>query len=247
MKQAFAEFLGTFMLVLIGCGAAASMNLGPGTVVVDGVGVGLAFGFAFVAAASAIGVISGCHINPAVSFGFLVAGRIDAPTFLRYAVGQMLGGIVAACTLYMILSGREGGWNGNLGQNLWGHGVPDSYGMASSFFFETLGTFLFMATFLGATSGTSATRMRGVAALAIGCTIVALHIAGMNISNVSINPARSFGPALIGLAADPLAFKQVWLFVIGPLAGAGIAGTLYKSGVLRPGEDPDGGDTADID
>ncbi|WP_334174281.1 aquaporin [Pseudoxanthobacter sp.] len=234
MKQAFAEFLGTFMLVLFGCGAVAAAAGDAGPASLDAIGVALAFGFGYIAAATAVGPISGAHCNPAVSFGLLVAGRIGPMRFAGYATGQFLGGIAAAAVLAAMLSGQGAGWNGDLGQNDFGHAIAGGTGMAASFAFEVIGTFLFVACFLGATAGHSATHIGGSAVIALGCTLAVLHIAGINLSGVSINPARSFGPALVGLARDPLAFRQVWLFVIGPLVGAAIAGTLFKAGLLRP-------------
>lgn len=234
MKQVFAEFLGTFMLVLFGCGAVATAAGDAGPASLGAVGVALAFGFGYIAAATAVGPISGAHCNPAVSFGLLVAGRIGPTTFARYATGQFIGGIAAAAVLAAMLSGQAGGWNGDLGQNDFGHALSGGTDMAATFAFEVIGSFLFLACYLGATAGHSATHLSGAAIIALGCALAVLHIAGLNLTDVSINPARSFGPALVGLARDPLAFNQVWLFVIGPLVGAAIAGTLYKAGLLRP-------------
>ena len=147
-----------------------------------------------------IGPISGCHVNPAVSFGVFVAGRMKADEMIRYWIAQVLGAIVGAVVLYLILSGKAQGWNGGLGQNGWGAGYIGEYNVVSAFVFEVVGTFLFLVCILGVTHPFAPT---GFAGLAIGLTLVVIHLVGINITGTSVNPARSIGPALVGIASKP--------------------------------------------
>jgi aquaporin Z len=228
MKKAIAEFIGTFALVLIGCGAAVIGGMGSGATSIDILGIAAAFGLTIVAMAYGIGQISGCHINPAVSFGVLVAGRMTTQDFITYVIAQVLGAIAGAVVLYLILSGKSG-WNGGLGQNGWGPGYFGEYGVRAAFIYEVAATFLFLVCILGVTQRGAPV---GIAGLAIGLTLVALHLFGINITGTSVNPARSLGPALVGAGSNPHALAQVWLFIIAPLIGAGVAGYLFKSGTL---------------
>ena len=175
------------------------------------------------------GPISGCHVNPAVSFGVFVAGRMSAGEMIGYWIAQVLGAIVAAALLYLILSGKAQGWTGGLGQNGWGAGYLGEYNVVSAFVFEVVGTFLFLVCILGVTHPFAPI---GFAGLAIGLTLVVIHLVGINITGTSVNPARSIGPALIGAATKPQAVTQLWLFIIAPLIGAGAAGFLFKEGAL---------------
>jgi aquaporin Z len=143
---------------------------------------------------------------------------------IQYAIAQVLGAIVAAAVLYLILSGKSSGWTGALGQTTWGE-----YSTLSAFLFEAIGTFLFLVCILGVTQSGAPVQLAG---LAIGLTLVAIHLIGINISGSSVNPARSFGPALVGVGTNPEALKQIWLYILAPLLGAGAAGYLFKSGVL---------------
>ncbi len=229
MKKAIAEFIGTFALVLIGCGTAVVAGMGTGATSVDVFGIAAAFGLTIVAMAYGIGQISGCHINPAVSFGVLVAGRMTMQDFITYVIAQVLGAIAGAVVLYLILSGKASGWNGGLGQNGWGPGYLGEYSAMSAFLYEVVGTFLFLVCILGVTQKGAPV---GLAGLAIGLTLVALHLLGINITGTSVNPARSLGPAIVGAGVKPERFVQVWLFIVAPLIGAGIAGYLFKSGFL---------------
>jgi aquaporin Z len=231
MKKAIAEFIGTFTLVFFGCGAAVIAGMGTGPTAIDVLGIAFAFGLAIVAMAYGIGPISGCHVNPAVSFGVLVAGRMSAGEFIAYVIAQILGAIAGAVVLYLILSGKAGGWNGGLGQNGWGEGYLGQYNVVSAFIFETVATFLFLVCILGSTHGRAPVAFAG---LAIGLTLTAIHIVGINVTGVSVNPARSIGPALVGYGTNPTAVAQLWLFIIAPLIGAGVAGLLFKSGLLEP-------------
>ena len=229
MNKQVAEFIGTFALVFFGCGAAVVGGMGSGPTAVNLLGIASAFGFAIVAMAYGIGPVSGCHVNPAVSFGVFVAGRMSAGEMIGYWIAQVLGAIVAAAVLYLILSGKAQGWTGGLGQNGWGAGYLGEYNVVSAFVFEVIGTFLFLLCILGVTHPLAPT---GFAGLAIGLTLVVIHLVGINITGTSVNPARSIGPALIGAATKPQAVTQLWLFIIAPLIGAGAAGFLFKEGAL---------------
>jgi aquaporin Z len=229
MNKAIAEFIGTFALVLIGCGTAVIAGMGSGPTAVDILGIATAFGLTIVAMAYGIGQVSGCHINPAVSFGVLVAGRMTPADFVMYVIAQILGAIAGAAVLYLILSGKASGWTGSLGQNGWGPGYLGEYDMTSALVYEVVATFLFLVCILGVTQKGAPV---GLAGLAIGLTLVAIHLLGINVTGTSVNPARSLGPAIIGAATNPAALAQVWLFIVAPLVGAGVAGYLFKSGVL---------------
>jgi aquaporin Z len=147
--------------------------------------------------------------------------------FISYVIAQVLGAIAGAIVLYIILSGKSAGWTGGLGQNGWGPGYLGEFNVLSAFIFEVVATFLFLVCILGVTQQGAPTQFAG---LAIGLTLVAIHIVGINVTGVSVNPARSLGPAIVGMGAKPAALGQVWLFIIAPLIGAGIAGFLFKSG-----------------
>jgi aquaporin Z len=229
MKKAIAEFIGTFALVLVGCGAAVIGGMGSGATSIDVLGIAAAFGLTIVAMAYGIGQISGCHINPAVSFGVLVAGRMTTQDFITYVIAQVLGAIAGAVVLYVILSGKASGWNGGLGQNGWGPGYLGEYGIGAALIYEVVATFLFLVCILGVTQRGAPV---GLAGLAIGLTLIAIQLFGINITGTSVNPARSLGPAIVGAVSKPERLAQVWLFIVAPLIGAGIAGYLFKSGIL---------------
>lgn len=228
MKKFLAELIGTATLVLFGCGAA--VLAGANTVGVDAVGqlgISFAFGLAIVAMAYGIGPVSGCHVNPAVSFGAFVAGRMSAGEMVQYWIAQFIGAVVGAGVLYLIATGKAGydlGTNG-LGQNGWGAGYLGEYSMTAAFVFEAVATFIFLVVILGATQAKAPAAFAG---LAIGLTLVLIHIVGIQVTGVSVNPARSFGPALFTGALTPL-----WLFFVAPLLGAAVAGLLFKSGLLE--------------
>jgi len=229
MKKAIAEFVGTFALVLVGCGAAVIGGLGSEPTAIAIFGIAAAFGLTVVAMAYGIGQVSGCHINPAVSLGVLVAGRMTRSDFITYVIAQVLGAIAGAAILYLILSGKASGWDGSLGQNGWGPGYLGGYNLASAFIYEVIATFLFLVCILGVTQRGAPV---GLAGLAIGLTLIAMHLWGLEITGTSLNPARSLGPALLGAKTNPTALNQVWLFIAAPLIGAGLAGYLFKSGIL---------------
>jgi aquaporin Z len=224
MKIFIAELIGTFTLVLLGCGSAV---LAGGEV--GQLGIAFAFGLAIVAMAYGIGPISGCHVNPAVSFGAFVAGRLSMNAMFQYWAAQFLGALLGAGVLYLIATGKAGydlAANG-LGQNGWGPGYLGEYNLTAAFVFEIVATFLFLVVILGSTQK-SAPGM--VAGLAIGLTLTVIHIVGIQVTGVSVNPARSFGPAVIVGGA---AISQLWLFLIAPLIGAALAGLLFKQKLLE--------------
>jgi aquaporin Z len=225
MKKSIAEFIGTFTLVLIGCGSA--VIAGPAIAVL---GIALAFGLAIVAMAYGIGPVSGCHVNPAVSVGAWFAGRMSTRDLVNYVIAQCLGAIAGAIVLYIIMSGKASGWEGGLGANGWGAGYLGEYNVVSAFIFEVVATFIFLVTILGVTQKGAPSHLAG---LAIGLTLAAIHIVGINVTGVSVNPARSLGPALLSGGA---AMAQLWLFIVAPVIGAAIAGMLFKSGILSADE-----------
>lgn len=229
MNKLLAEGVGTFALVFFGCGAAVIGGMGTGATAIDLLGIAAAFGLAIVAMAYGIGPISGCHVNPAVSFGCFVAGRMTLADMIGYWIAQVVGALVGAAVLYLILSGKAQGWTGGLGQNGWGEGYLGGYNVLSAFVFEVVATFLFLVCILGVTQEGAPSQFAG---LAIGGTLIAIHIVGINVTGVSVNPARSIGPALIGIASNGKAVAQLWLFIIAPLIGAGVAGYLFSSGAL---------------
>ena len=223
-KKLVAEFLGTLILVLFGCGAAVLMGAQIGML-----GISLAFGLAIVAAAYGLGAISGAHLNPAVSLGVMLAGRMSVGDFIGYAVAQVAGAIAGAGILLLIASGKADyvlATNG-LGQNGFGPGYLGEYSLMSALIFEVVMTFLFVTVILGATAGGAPGAMAG---LAIGLTLVAINLAGINVTGASVNPARSIGPALF---VGGQALSDLWVFIVAPLAGGALAGLLYAAGVTR--------------
>lgn len=221
LNKMLAEVLGTFILVLFGCGAAVI-----GGAAIGFTGIALAFGLAIVAAAYGLGAISGAHLNPAVSFGMVAAGRMTAGEAVAYAIAQTLGAILGAGVLALIASGSAG-WTGGLGANGYGPGYLGEYSLTAALVFEAVMTFLFVTVILGATGRGAAT---GFAGLAIGLTLAAIHLVGINVTGVSVNPARSIGPALF---AGGAALAQLWVFLVAPVAGGLVAGALYKAGLTR--------------
>ena len=225
MKKYLAEAVGTFILVLFGCGTAVVAGDKVGVV-----GIAFAFGFALIGAAYGIGPISGCHINPAVSLGVWTAGRMKTGEMIGYWLGQFLGAIIAAWLLSAIVGGVGGGYNigvSGLGQNGWGPGYQGEYAMMSAILFEFIATFLFVVVILGSTQKAAPA---GFAGLAIGITLVVIHIFGIRITGVSVNPARSLGPALF---VGGKALGQVWLFLLIPSLGGIVAGLLYRMKILE--------------
>jgi len=231
MKKYLAEGIGTFSLVLFGCGAAVvSGKTIPETVLAGApagigvLGIALAFGLAVVVMCYAIGGISGCHINPAITVAMLVAGKISAKDTVGYIVAQLAGAILGAAILYAFQKGGPdfamGEWA--LGSNGWGPGYLGNYSTISAFAAEAVLTLLFLFVIFAVTSRLGDSHMAG---LAIGLTLVLIHLVAIPITGTSVNPARSFGPALF---AGGKALQQLWLFILAPLVGAIAAALLWK-------------------
>ena len=221
-KRAAAEFLGTFWLVLGGCGAAVLSAKFP-DVGIGLLGVALAFGLTVLTMAFAIGHISGCHLNPAISLGLVVGGRFKAAELLPYVLAQVLGGIVAAAVLYFIASGKAGfELSSGLAANGYAEHSPGGYSLLAGFVTEVVMTFMFLIVILGATD---ARAPAGFAPIAIGLCLTLIHLISIPVTNTSVNPARSTGPALI---VGGWAISQLWLFWVAPLLGAALAGLVYR-------------------
>jgi aquaporin Z len=224
MNKGIAEFIGTFWLVLGGCGsavlAAAFPDVGIGLL-----GVSLAFGLTVVTMAFAIGHISGCHLNPAVTLGLWAGGRFDAKDIPLYIAAQVLGACAAAFTLYVIASGNADyslATNG-LAANGFEGASPGKYTMAAGFLTEVVMTFFFLFIIMGATDGRAPA---GFAPLAIGLALVLIHLISIPVTNTSVNPARSTGPALV---VGGMALQQLWLFWVAPIIGGILGGFVYKN------------------
>ena len=232
MKKYLAELIGTFALVLFGCGAAVvDGKTIPASVLPDAplgvgiLGIALAFGLAVVAMAYTIGPISGCHINPAITISMLVARKISAKDAAGYVVAQFIGATIGAALLYAFQKGSPNFTLTEyaLGSNGWGPGYLGGYNTMSAFLAETVLSFLFLFVIFGATSRFGNTNMAG---LAIGLTLVLIHLVAIPITGTSVNPARSFGPAIF---AGGKAFGQLWLFMIAPVLGGVIAALLWHN------------------
>jgi len=214
-----AELFGTLVLVFFGCGAAV---LG-GFEIIGQLGIALAFGLAIVAMAYGVGPISGCHVNPAVSLAVFVAGRMSAREMALYWLAQFIGALAGAALLGVI---AQTGF-ANLGQNGFDAASPGGYGLAAAAVFEFVATAIFVVVILGVTGATGENAFAG---LAIGLTLAVIHIVGIQVTGVSVNPARSFGPAVL---SGGLALSQLWLFILAPLAGAVAGALLYRTGLLE--------------
>ena len=223
IKKIVAEFIGTFTLVLFGCGSAVLAGFG----IIGQEGIAWAFGLAIVAMAYGIGPVSGCHVNPAVSFAIWINGGMKTGEMLGYWIAQCTGAIVGAGVLLLIASGSPAyilAENG-LGQNGYGAASPGEYSLLAGAVFEVIATFLFAVVILGATQRAPAP----YAGLAIGLTLTAIHLFGIQVTGVSVNPARSLGPA-VWVLGDALA--QLWLFIAAPMLGAGLAGCAFRVRLL---------------
>lgn len=200
----------------------------PGRAAVGQLGIAFAFGLAIVAMAYGIGPVSGCHVNPAVSFGAFLSGRMNMMDMFKYWAAQFAGAAAGAGCLYLIASGKADYSlvDNGLGANGWGEGYLGEYSLIAALVFEVVATFIFLVVILGSTHEKAPA---GFAGLAIGLTLVLIHIVGIQVTGVSVNPARSFGPAIF-VGGNALA--QLWLFIIAPLIGAGAAGLLFRSGLL---------------
>jgi aquaporin Z len=221
MKKFIAELIGTAALVIFGCGTAVLAGAEVGHA-----GIAAAFGLAIVAMAYGIGPISGCHVNPAVSLGAFVSGRMSAKDMVQYWVAQFIGATLGAAIIYLIASGKAGydlGTNG-LGHNGWGAGYLGEYSLQAAFVFEVVATFLFVTVILGATQKAAPAAFAG---LAIGLTLWVIHLVGIQVTGVSVNPARSFGPALF------TGMGKLWLFFVAPAIGAALAGLMFRTKLLE--------------
>ncbi|MEN2280656.1 aquaporin Z [Algoriphagus sp. SE2] len=221
MKKLVAEFIGTLWLVLGGCGsavlAAAFPELGIGFV-----GVAFAFGLTVVTMAYAIGHVSGCHLNPAVSVGLLMGGRFDRKDLVPYIIAQVLGGLAGAAILFSIATGKPGVELGGFASNGFGEASPGGYSMTSAIITEIVMTFFFLIVILGATHPKAPA---GFGGLAIGLALVLIHLISIPVTNTSVNPARSTSQAIF---AGGIYLQQLWLFWIAPIIGAVLAGIVYK-------------------
>ncbi|MBO4718541.1 MAG: MIP family channel protein [Prevotella sp.] len=218
MKKYYAELIGTFVLTFLGCGAAVSLNCGADTASI--VGTAIAFGLSVVAMAYTIGGISGCHINPAITLGVYLSGRMNSKDCGMYMLFQVIGAIIAAALLALIVStdpglarGTTTGANACASDNLW-----------NGLLVEFVLTFIFVLVVLGATAKTNGAT-NNFAGLAIGLALILIHLVGINYTGTSVNPARSIGPALFEGGA---ALEQIWIFILGPLAGGALAAGVWK-------------------
>jgi len=217
-----AEFIGTFWLVLGGCGSAVLAATFPDTGI-GFAGVSLAFGLTVLTMAFAIGHISGCHLNPAVSVGLLVGGRFPANELIPYVIAQVLGATAGAAVLYVIASGAAGfDVSAGFASNGFGEHSPGGYSMTAALVTEVVMTFMFLIIILGATDDRAPA---GLAPIAIGLGLALIHLVSIPVTNTSVNPARSTGPALF---AGGWALSQLWLFWVAPIVGAALAGVVYK-------------------
>ena len=227
-KRAMAEFIGTFWLVFGGCGsavlAAGFPNLGIGFA-----GVALAFGLTVLTMAYAIGHVSGCHLNPAVTVGLVVGKRFPASDLPAYVVAQVVGGIVAAGVLFVIASGKAGfDVTQGFASNGYGAHSPGGYSLTACVVAEVVLTMMFLVIILGATDRRAP---QGFAPIAIGLGLTLIHLIGIPVTNLSVNPARSTGPAIF---AGGWAIEQLWLFWLAPIVGAALAGVLYPAVAAEP-------------
>lgn len=221
-KKYAAEVIGTFWLTFAGCGSAVLAAAFP-QVGIGLLGVSFAFGLSVVTMAFAIGHVSGCHLNPAVTVGLAAGGRFPASQIIPYIIAQVIGAILAAGLLYLIASGKAGfDLSGGLASNGYGDHSPGKYSLASGFMMEVTMTAMFLFIIMGATHGKAPA---GFAPLAIGLALVMIHLVSIPVTNTSVNPARSTGPALF---VGGWAIQQLWLFWVAPLIGGVIGGVVYR-------------------
>ncbi len=222
-KRAVAEFIGTFWLVLGGCGSAVLAAAFP-QVGIGLHGVSLAFGLTVLTMAYGIGHISGCHLNPAVSVGLVVGKRFPAAELLPYIVAQVLGAIAGAAVLYLIASGKSGfSLSSGFASNGYGDHSPGNYSLVAGLVCEIVMTFMFLIIILGSTDKRAP---QGFAPIAIGLGLTLIHLISIPVTNTSVNPARSTGPAVF---VGGWALAQLWLFWVAPIVGAAIAGVVYQA------------------
>lgn len=228
-KPLFAEFLGTAILVFVGCGSVALGDYGQ-NMPMGILPIALAFGGVLIGLIYALGPISGCHINPAVTVAAWIAGRFEAKKIAGYVVAQTLGAVLASALLVVLLSSTVSSAPQevlNLGQNGWGAGYLGEYNTMAAFIVEFSVTFLFVLVILGATGSQANTPFAGIA---IGMTLLVCLITFVNVTGCSLNPARSIGPALF---AGGAAMGQLWLFILAPILGGALAGLVFRSGILE--------------
>jgi len=223
-KKYVAELIGTFVLVFIGCSSVVISNELAGPSEIGYVGIALAFGLSLLAMVYAIGGISGCHINPAVSISMLATGRMKPKDTLIYIIAQCVGAVLGASVLYVIAAGNPAYSlkTDGLGQNGYAAASPRGFSMASGFIAEVVLTFIFILVILASTSERAPA---GFAGIAIGFTLVLVHLIGIPITGTSVNPARSLGPAVI---VGGTALSQLWLFWVAPIIGGLIAAAIWK-------------------
>jgi aquaporin Z len=227
-KRSFAEFIGTFWLVFGGCGAAVLAASFPG-LGIGFLGVALAFGLTLLTMAFAIGHISGCHLNPAVSVGLVVARRFPATELPVYIIAQVLGGLAGSAVLYFIASGKEGfSLENGFAANGYAEHSPGGYALGACLAAEIVLTFMFLIIILGATDKRA---HKGFAPIAIGLGLTLIHLIGIPVTNTSVNPARSTAPAIF---VGGWALQQLWLFWVAPIVGAALAGVVYKLFETQP-------------
>jgi aquaporin Z len=225
LKKYAAELIGTMVLVLMGCGSAVIAGKNFAGLGGNGnPGIALAFGLAVLVMVYAIGGISGCHINPAISISMLAAGKLSVKDTLGYVAFQCIGAVIGAGLLYWIASGNPAYnlVNNGLGQNGYGLASPAGYSMAAAFIAEIVLTFIFLLVVFGATSENAP---KGFAGIAIGLSLTLIHLVGIPITGTSVNPARSLGPALI---VGGTALNQLWLFWVAPIIGGLLAAVVWK-------------------
>jgi len=232
MKKLTAEFIGTFWLVFGGCGSAV-LAAGFPELGIGFVGVSLAFGLTVMTMAYAIGHVSGCHLNPAVTLGLVVAKRFPAKDILPYVIAQLIGAVAGAGTLYIIASGQQGfdAAASGFASNGYAEHSPGGYSMVAALVAEVVLTFFFLMIILGATDKRAPA---GFAPIAIGLGLTLIHLIGIPVTNLSVNPARSTGPAVF---AGGWAIGQLWLFWVAPLVGAAIAGVVYPLMASNPNDE----------
>jgi len=221
MKKLVAEFIGTWWLVLGGCGSAV-LAAGFPELGIGFVGVSIAFGLTVVTMAYAIGHISGCHLNPAVTIGLWAGGRFNAKDIITYVIAQVLGASFGALIIYLIASGKSGFDMGGFAANGYGEHSPGGYGLIAALVCEVVMTFMFLLVILGATHSKAPA---GFAGLAIGLALTLIHLISIPVTNTSVNPARSTSQALF---VGDWAMGQLWLFWLAPIVGAILAGVVYK-------------------
>jgi len=222
-KRATAEFFGTFWLVFGGCGSAVLAAAFPG-LGIGFAGVALAFGLTLLTMAFAIGHISGCHINPAVSFGLVAGKRFPASDLLPYVIAQVAGGVAAAAVLYVIASGKAGfDLSGGFASNGYADHSPGGYSLLACLVGEIVLTMFFLFIIMGATDRRA---HQGFAPIPIGLGLTPIHLVGIPLTNLSVNPARSTGPALL---VGGWALRQLWLFWVAPIIGGLLGGGIYRA------------------